>query len=268
MNIDTTVWYKIVNVNSNRMLEVPGDGIDNDRVKDGVVIRQGDYGVETEFWSLWKFVSLPGDKYHIFNKNSGRCMVIENGSVDPSTPVWQFHVYPERTWEQWIVTDVPNGNGKVYLINVNSGRYLEIQNSGTAKGDLCQQYDNTPPDRPGAQWLLMPVTIPTVPYLRAAKLDGNQIHHDSGVKSTGSLFGDNLTIGTQVLVTKNRSTRTWTGHIGDNYVAGEIWFKFSVSKKSDAADPDQDDTLTVTVTNTAQQMSNVIEPNPPASDVP
>src|SRR5262249_2119561 len=124
MNIDTTVWYHIVNVNSNRMLEVPGDGVNSDRLKDGVVIRQGDLvnSADTQWWSLWKFVSLPVDKYHIFNKGSGRCMVIENGSVGPSVPVWQYEVTPERAQEQWMVTDVPNGNGKVYLINVKSNR--------------------------------------------------------------------------------------------------------------------------------------------------
>src|SRR5262249_19148660 len=273
MNIDTTVWYHIVNVNSNRMLEVPGDVVNTDRLKDGVVIRQGDLdnSADTQWWSLWKFVKLPGDKYHIFNKGSGRCMVIEQGSQNPSVPVWQYQVNPERAQEQWIVTDVPNGNGNVYLINVGSSRYIEILNSGTAKGDQCQQYDNTPPTRPGAQWLLLPTQLTTVPRLTLARLEGNQIHHNSGVKSTGVLSGESLTIGSTIDITKANTTRTWTGLIEDNYVGnsdGVIYWRFSVKNKTYKADPDQDDTLSVTVTNTAQQTSNPIPPNPPASDVP
>jgi hypothetical protein len=273
MNIDTTVWYHIVNANSNRMLEVPGEGVNANRLQNGLIIRQGDLdnSADTQWWSLWKFVELPSGQYDIFNKGSGRCMVIQNGNTSAGTPCWQYGVDPQRPQEQWIVTDVPNGNGKVYLINVLSNRYIEIENSGTAKGDQCQQWDNTPPTRPGAQWLLMPTVQTTVPRLTLARLDGNQIHHNRGVKSTGVLSGENLTIGSTVDVTKANTTRTWTGVIEDNYVGnadGVIYWRFSVKNKTYEADPIEDDTLSVTVTNIAQQTSNPIAPSPPASDVP
>jgi hypothetical protein len=272
MNINTTVWYYIVDANSNRMLEVPGDGISEDRLQNGKIIRQGDVYPPSTLspWALWQFVKRSIDgTYHIFNKGSGRCLAIQNGSMDKNQPGCQYPVNPQQTEELWTITDVTNGNGNVWFQNVKSGRYLEIDSSYTNKGAQCQQYDTDPPPRPGAQWLLMPTQSSTNPQLTGAKLEGNQIHHNSGVKSAGTLHGENLTIGSSVLVTKAKSARTWTGLIEDNHVSSlSIYWTFSVIHKSDSADPDQDDTLTVTVANTAQQISNAIEPNPPASDVP
>jgi hypothetical protein len=271
MDINTTVWYHIVNANSNRMLEVPGDGMTDDRLQNEVIIRQGDlYGPsDSSSWALWQFVLLGDGTYDILNKGSGRCLVIRNGETGTNVPGWQYKVNPQRPQEQWTITDVPNGNGNVYLQNANSTRYLEIDSSYTTKGAQCQQYDLTPPTRPGAQWQLMRTDLTTVPALTNARLDGNEIHHNQGVKTAGTMHGANLSIGSTVLIKKNNGARTWIGQIDGNHVSGlSIYWTFSVMHKSGKPDPDQDDTLNVTVTNTAQQTSPPVTPDPPASDVP
>jgi hypothetical protein len=273
MDIDTTVWYYIVNVNSNRMLEVPGDGISiDDRLRNGVIIKQGDLYNPADPsapspWALWQFVKGISGTQLIFNRGSGRCLAIQNGSLDKNVPGWQYQVNPQMTDELWWITDVPSDNGNVYLQNVKSSRYLEILNSGTTKGVQCQQYDDSPPDRPGAQWLLKPTKINTTPQLTHGNLDKNQIHRNRGAKSAGILHGENLSIGSTVLAKKGAVT--WTGLIEDNHAPDlSIFWTFSVQFKSSDPDPIQDDTLTVTVTNTAQQTSNTVPPDPPASVVP
>jgi hypothetical protein len=271
MAIDTTVWYHIVNVNSNRMVEVPGDGITTeDRLRNGVIIRQGDPfdPSDTSPWALWQFAKGIGGTHVIFNKGSGRCLAIQNGSTDKNIPAWQYQVNPQLTEELWWITDVASDNGNVWFQNVKSNRFLEILDSGTAKGVQCQQYDDSPPDRPGAQWKLMATQSSTIPHLTSGQLDKNQIHRNKGVKSSGTLHGENLSIGSAVLAKKN--TTTWTGLIEDNHSPDglSIYWTFSVQFKSDKPDPIEDDTLSVTVTNTAQQTSNTIPPNPPPATVP
>src|SRR5262249_56143938 len=111
----------------------------------------------------------------------------ENGNGGKRGAGWQEQVNPQETEELWWITDVPSDTGNVWFQNVKSSRYLEILDSGTAKGDQCQQYDDSPPERPGAQWLLMPTQTSTIPQLTDRKLDQNPSHRNKGVQSAGRI---------------------------------------------------------------------------------
>ena len=285
MDINQTVWYHIVNANtnSNRMLEVPDVGDVSSRLRDGAFIMQGDeYNPSDQSpWSLWHFVHIGGGKYHIFNKGSGRCMVMENGWTNDGARPWQYSVIGERPQEQWTITDVPDGSGNAYIKNVNSGLYLEIQNSGTHKGDICQQWDNN--GQSGARWQLKPTTLPTVPDLSSGKvsIDGNVVHRNAAAEYSGQLIGDNVVIGSTI-VAKN-GPHVWKGLVHDNGFENNVrQFKFKVKYSVGNPAPIQDNaipvpgamrvqqqaTVTVTVTNTAGQSSQSTPTDPPASDVP
>jgi hypothetical protein len=277
MPINTSVWYHIVNVNSNRMVEVPYSSPPESRVRDEVIIRQGDTydSADSSPWRLWQFVMFRDGSYDIFNRGSGRCMVIQNGWTNAGVPCWQYSPLPlqpqERPQARWIISDA--GNGSFYLQNVNSNRYLEIKDAGMAKGDQCQQGADTPPGLYSAQWRLIPTSNGTVPALTLATLDGDKIHSNSGVKSKGILRGTNLYIGCSVLIQKGNAKKTWGGQIVDVHNPGpsdaDIYWAFEVVHKSGNPDPDQDDDITVTVTNISQQPSSPPLPaDPQPSDVP
>jgi hypothetical protein len=268
--IISTVWYQIVNVNSNRSLEVAENPMLDQRLRDGVLIQQGDPVNVTDSspWPLWQIVEVENGVYNFFNKGSGRCMVIQNGGVDNGNPCCQNSVSLQRLLEQWRITGIAN-SGAFYIQNVNSSRYIEIEDSGTEKGDRCQQWDITTPNRPGAQWLLMQTEFTTVPQLTKAHLSENKIHN-SGM-SRGSVRGENLSIGSTILVVKGNKIKTWEGVIDNNHSDDNlsIYWTFNVDKKSGGADPSEDDTITVTVTNPAQQPSTPALPaDPQPADVP
>ena len=150
MDINTTVWYQLVNAKSSRMLEVPQQSTLDGRLRDGVFLLQGDTYVatSTDVWSLWQIVKMADESYEIFNQGSGRCAEIQDGGMDNGDACWQFSVGPPRDQEKWRITDA--GNGKSWIQNFKSNRYLEIENGGMSKGDRCQQWrvDNAPPQLP------------------------------------------------------------------------------------------------------------------------
>ena len=141
MYVNSNVWYHIVNVNSNMMLEVPATDDFNARLTDGVYILQGDpfNANDASSWALWQFVPVSGGIYNILNKGSGRCMVIENGRLDNGGRCWQWKLPQERAWEQWRFSDVGRPCARHHPSAAGIRKPSQLERPRDAWRDLSEQ---------------------------------------------------------------------------------------------------------------------------------
>ena len=103
--------------------------------------------------------------------------------------------------------------------------------------------------------------------IRLAKKDGN----GKDIKSVGWVRGVALQRGWTVDIQKNNKKKTWQGTITggpDLNQAGQQFWTFEVQNKDDLPDPTEEETLTVTVTNTSRETSLPIVSDPQPDVVP
>jgi len=123
----------------------------------------------------------------------------------------------------------------------------------------------------------------TAPVLDHARMEWNTQHPNGfihlnkkdstgkDIETIGYVRGSNLAIGWTVQIQKNNRKKTWEGTITsgpDVNGAGQQYWTFKVVNKENTADPIQDDTVTVTVTNTDPQTSNAVAADPQPDVVP
>jgi hypothetical protein len=126
----------------------------------------------------------------------------------------------------------------------------------------------------------------TAPVLTHARMDCNNQYPDGFIhlnkkapngddlKSIGYVRGTDstsLAIGWTVNIQKDDRKKTWEGTITsgpDDNGQGQWYWTFEVVNKENKADPIQDDTLTVTVTNTVPQTSNSVPADPQPAVIP
>lgn len=103
--------------------------------------------------------------------------------------------------------------------------------------------------------------------IRLAKKDGN----GTDIKSVGWVRGVALQRGWTVDIQKNNKKKTWQGTITagpDLNQARQQFWTFEVQNKDDLPDPTEEETLTLTVTNTSGETSLPIVSDPQPDVVP
>jgi hypothetical protein len=143
ITVPNYTYYKIVNQNSNKVLDVTsGSTADS-----ASVIQYSDNGGSNQHWRI----VAAGSYQKLVNRNSGKLLEVAKASTDNSAVIQQY-TDNGGTHQQWTLTNL---GGNIYQItNRNSGKVLEIYQASTADKAKAVQYT----DNGGAnqRWKLVP----------------------------------------------------------------------------------------------------------------
>jgi alpha-L-fucosidase len=137
-------YYRIINRNSGKCLDVSGNG-----TGDGVNVDQWtSNGGQNQQWS---FVAQTGGYYEIIARNSGKALEVGGNSTADGGNVQQW------TWigansQQWSLVNL--GSGYYEIVNRNSGKVLDVVGNGTADGVNVDQW--TWNSGNNQQWQIIP----------------------------------------------------------------------------------------------------------------
>lgn len=143
--IDTNAYYKIVNQNSNKLLDVSEAS-----TADGAnVIQWMDIGGTNQ---QWKFVATTNGYYKLINRKTGKALEVSAQSVADGGDVIQW-TDNGGTNQQWkpVFTD-----NTLKLVNRNSNKVADISSGSTSNGgDVIQWTDNGGTNQ---KWILLKAT--------------------------------------------------------------------------------------------------------------
>lgn len=135
-------YYKILNRNSGKSVDVSGGSTDN-----GGNIIQWDYSGGNN--QQWAFNSQGSGYFSIVNRNSGKALDVNGASTNGGASVIQWD-YSGGNNQQWQVENV--GFGYYKIINKNSGQSLDVNGGATWNGgDIIQWYWNNGNNQ---QWII------------------------------------------------------------------------------------------------------------------
>ncbi|REE89063.1 galactan endo-1,6-beta-galactosidase [Paenibacillus taihuensis] len=142
--IDTTGYYKLVNRNSGKLMDVSqgstSDGAD--------VIQWTD---NSGYNQQWQFVSTGSGYYKLVNRNSGKVLDVSGQSTADGGNVIQY-TDNGGTNQQWL----PVQSGGYYkFVNRNSGKVMDVSGQSTSDGGDVIQYTDTGGNN--QQWQLVKV---------------------------------------------------------------------------------------------------------------
>jgi O-glycosyl hydrolase len=123
-------YYKLVNRNSGKVLEVAGFSTSNG----GTVDQWTDNGGTNQQWTL---TPTSSGYYRLFNRNSGMDLEVAGFSTANGGTVDQW-TDNGGTNQQWSLVSVSGGYYK--LVNHNSGKVLEVAGFSTANGGTVDQW--------------------------------------------------------------------------------------------------------------------------------
>ena len=131
--LTTGTYYKIINRNSGKSLDVNGGATSN-----GGNIIQWDYSGGNN--QQWNFTTTGNGYFSITNKNSGKALDVNGGSASAGTGIIQWD-YSGGNNQQWQITDI--GFGYYKIINRNSNQSLDVNSGATFNGgNIIQWYWN------------------------------------------------------------------------------------------------------------------------------
>ncbi|MFE7510285.1 RICIN domain-containing protein [Streptomyces sp. NPDC057540] len=126
-----TDWQRLTNLNATKCLEVADWSTAN-----GAATRQWDchLGYNQQWWFAGNGT--------LINANSGKCLEIADWSRANGAQArqWDCHGGANQRWE-WAGTTTWDGLDVIALINVNSGKCLEIADWSRANGAQARQWD-------------------------------------------------------------------------------------------------------------------------------
>lgn len=131
--IDTNAYYKIVNRNSAKVLDVQ-----NSSTSDGAAIVQWEDNGATS--QQWQFIDAGNGYYKIQNRNSGKILGVDNGSTSDGTDIVQWR---DGDWnsQHWQIHDIGSGFDKIQ--NRHSGQMMDITDESTDNGAVLHQWPDT-----------------------------------------------------------------------------------------------------------------------------
>lgn len=132
---NTGTYYKVINKNSNKSLDVNGGS-----TSDGGNIIQWDYwGGNNQQWSL--SASSNSGYFSITNHNSNKVLDVNEQATNAGAGIVQWS-YSGGASQQWQVVD--QGFGYYKIINRNSGLALDVNGQSKANGgNIIQWYYNS-----------------------------------------------------------------------------------------------------------------------------
>lgn len=131
--ISTTAWYNVVNTNSGSCLDAADRATAN-----GTAVQQWTCGAQ-QINQEWQFQSQGNGVYSItLRAQPGQTLdVVDRGTANNS--LIQLWSYGGGTNQQWMPVSV--GSGLYKLVNVASGRCLDVPSASAANGVRLQIYD-------------------------------------------------------------------------------------------------------------------------------
>ncbi len=122
--LDMNCMYEIMNINSEKAVNVSGGTLDNE-----AQIEQYGYGD----WSSqkWMFEKTEGDYYKIVNANSGKVLDVKGFATEENAEIIQ-NDYNEGWNQQWRIAMTEDGEYKIQ--NRWSGLYLGVMDNSTYDG--------------------------------------------------------------------------------------------------------------------------------------
>ena len=126
--IDPAKYYKLVNRNSGKLLDVSNKS----SADGGNVIQWTDTGGTNQ---QWQFVSTGNGYYKIVNRNSGKLLDVSGKSTADGADVIQWTDNGGAN-QQWSFVDA--GDGYYKLVNRNSGKLLDVSSRSMADGEDIQ----------------------------------------------------------------------------------------------------------------------------------
>ena len=127
-------YFKIVNVNSGLVLDVP-----NGSLASGIAIQQ--YPYVGALNQQWQFVPVGQDYFEIVNRNSGLVLDVPYASIDSKVYIQQW---PDNgtSAQQWQC--VPVGQDYFKIVNRNSGLVLDVPSTSSHSPLLQDTYSGGP----------------------------------------------------------------------------------------------------------------------------
>lgn len=130
--IDTSAYYKIVNKNSEKVMDVKGAYLDDSTS----AIQYADNGGANQ---QWQFVDMGRGIYKIKNHNSGKMLEIQGESTSDGAQAIQYH---DTEWrgvnQEWKLIDA--GGGYYSIVNINSDKVLDVKGESTSNSASIIQY--------------------------------------------------------------------------------------------------------------------------------
>ncbi|MEC0091107.1 RICIN domain-containing protein [Paenibacillus macquariensis] len=130
--IDTSAYYKIVNKNSGKVMDVKGAYLDDSTS----VVQYADNGGTNQ---QWQFVDMGRGIYKIKNHNSGKMLEIQGESTSDGGQAVQYH---DTEWrgvnQEWKLIDA--GGGYYSIVNINSDKVLDVKGESTSNSASIIQY--------------------------------------------------------------------------------------------------------------------------------
>lgn len=143
--IDTNGYYKLINRNSGKALEVYAHSTSDG----GKLAQWADLGNANQ---QWNFTATSDGYYRLTNRNSGKVADVYNKSTTDGASVIQWSSNGGGN-QQWKI--VSTGDGYYKLVNRNSGKVMDVKSKSTADGaDIVQWTDNGGSNQ---QWRLVKV---------------------------------------------------------------------------------------------------------------
>jgi thermitase len=122
--------YQVVNVNSNKCLDVTGVSTAN-----GAIIQQWSCGGGDH--QKWQIEVASAGLYRLRAMHSGRVMDVFNGSGSNGAKIQQWDLNGTLSSQKWAIQ--PSGSG-YQMVNYLSGKCLDVLNSSTTDGTQLQQF--------------------------------------------------------------------------------------------------------------------------------
>lgn len=141
--IDTSAYYKIINRNSGKALDVTGGSTTL-----GAALVQNTSGIG--YSQQWQFVDAGGGYYKLKNRGSSQLADVNNASQSDGASVIQYTDNGGAN-QQWRIADA--GGGYVKLVNKNSSKLMDVNGESLSDGATIIQY--TDHGGNNQQWVLV-----------------------------------------------------------------------------------------------------------------
>lgn len=128
-------WYKVINVNSRKAMDVASASTAN-----GANIQQwSDNGSGAQRFAIRR---VSGDEFTMVNQTSGKCVDVAGWSTVDGGNIaqWDCHGGANQRFKFNGSVTGPVANGRYKLINVNSGKCVDVTAASIADGANIQQY--------------------------------------------------------------------------------------------------------------------------------
>jgi arabinan endo-1,5-alpha-L-arabinosidase len=187
ITINTSVQYKIKNVNSGLVLGIDGAS----QAAGSKVIQWTDNGTADH---LWHFMPMGNGQYNIENMLTHQVLGVTNASTADGAQIVQW-ADNGTSDHLWTVTQAADGN---FLIqNVNSGKYLEVYMASTSTAATIDQWGLT--NCTCQEWQLVNTQVSPYPAPRAVAGNGIYVHDPFMLRDTSGkywLYGSHQTVAT------------------------------------------------------------------------